>query len=311
MTIVAPTISTPVDNYVFLMGRPPIGEFIGFVKNMMLEGHKVDEGLLTHEWREANDHVMKLEQSEAGYANNPTTLPLGPQMQVLAQRVLPDPMFQRAYRFVPTDIVLVELDRLVVFQKFINLGFVETLKSSMQGQPTDEEIARLAFGLDRALPSVQFMQNAPNMYSFISPSNDLRFLEAAVGSPIQVQGLSSNGQPFAYIILGIGFGSNYLNALQIDGRLILNNGSHRAYALRELGITHAPCLVQRITRREELDLIASGDVQQNPDRYLKAVRPPVLKDYFDDKLRKVIQVPRKNRLVRVQFGIEQSDVPAA
>jgi len=59
-----------------------------------------------------------------------------------------------------------------------------------------------------------------------------------------------------------------------------------------------------------MDLVASGDVQNNPDRYLKAPRPPLLKDYFDPRLRKVVQVPRKNRLVRLQFAVEQSDVPA-
>jgi hypothetical protein len=111
-------------------------------------------------------------------------------------------------------------------------------------------------------------------------------------------------------VLTIGFGSNYLNALEVEGRLVLNNGSHRAYALRDLGLTHAPCIVQQVTRRDELDLVASGDVQVNPDRYLKVPRPPLLKDYFDPQLRKVVPVPRKNRLVRVQYGFEQSDVPA-
>jgi hypothetical protein len=231
-------------------------------------------------------------------------------MQPLANRVVADPVHQQAYRFVPTRIALVELDRLVVFQKFINLGFVTTLKGSLPTPPTDEDVARLAFGLDRPAPQVQFMQQAPNVYSAISPSNDFRFLEAKVVAPAQIPGLSSSGRPLACIVLTIGFGSNYLNALEVEGRLVLNNGSHRAYALRDMGLTHAPCIVQQVTRREELDLVASGDVQANPDRYLKVPRPPLLKDYFDPQLRKVVPVPRKNRLVRVQYGCEQSDVPA-
>ena len=182
--------------------------------------------------------------------------------------------------------------------------------ASTNAPPSAEDVARLAFGLDRTPPQVQFMQNAPNVYSAISPSNDFRFLESKVVAPTQIAGLDSSGRPFACIVLTIGFGSNYLNVLEVEGRLILNNGSHRAYALRDMGLTHAPCLVQEVTRREELDLVASGDVQQNPDRYVKVPRPPLLKDYFDPQLRKVVPVPRKNRLVRVQFGCEQSDVPA-
>jgi len=83
-----------------------------------------------------------------------------------------------------------------------------------------------------------------------------------------------------------------------------------ALSTEDMGLTHAPCIVQRVTRRDELDLVASGDVRANPDRYLKAPRPPLLKDYFDPALRNVVPVPRKNRLVRVQYGYEQSDVPA-
>jgi hypothetical protein len=64
-----------------------------------------------------------------------------------------------------------------------------------------------------------------------------------------------------------------------------------------------------VTRHEELELVAGGDFQQNPDRYLKATRPPLLKDYFDPKLRKMVSVPRKQRLVRIQFAVEQNDVP--
>src|SRR2546430_11202463 len=41
--------------------------------------------------------------------------------------------------------------------------------------------------------------------------------------------------------------------------LILNNGSHRAYALRELGITRVPCIVQHVSCREELNVLACTD----------------------------------------------------
>ena len=91
---------------------------------------------------------------------------------------------------------------------------------------------------------------------------------------------------------------------------MLNNGSHRAFALRDLGITHVPCIMQRVSRRDELELVGSPDVQQNPDRYLKAARPPVLKDYFDPALRKIIPVVRKHLMARVSFGYEQGDIPA-
>lgn len=303
-------VAIPTDDHVFLLGRPPIGEFLGFIRNMAVDGQNADQGALTQEWRSANDHLKILEQNESGIADNVPHLALPANLVPLTDQLMADPVYQKAFSLVPATAASVELDRLVVFQKFINLGFVTSLKASLPAPPGEQDVARLAFGLDRPIPQVRFMQQAQNVYSAISPSNDFRFLEAKVVAPEQIAGLNSSGRPLACIVLQIGFGSNFLNALEIEGRLVLNNGSHRAYALRDMGLTHAPCIVQHVTRREELDLIATGDVQANPDRYLKVPRPPLLRDYFDPQLRKVVSVPRKNRLVRVQYGVEQSDVPA-
>jgi hypothetical protein len=58
-----------------------------------------------------------------------------------------------------------------------------------------------------------------------------------------------------------------------------------------------------------LDLVAPGDLASTPDRYLKSPRPSMLRDYFDAALRKIVPVYRKNRVVKIQFGVEQSDMP--
>jgi hypothetical protein len=107
----------------------------------------------------------------------------------------------------------------------------------------------------------------------------------------------------------VGYGSNYLNAVHVENRLVLNNGSHRAFALREAGIKQVPCIVQHVSRRDELELVLPL-LQQHPELYLTHPRPPVLKDYFDAQLRKLVAVPRRLRHVRVTFGVEQLDLPA-
>jgi hypothetical protein len=152
------------------------------------------------------------------------------------------------------------------------------------------------------------MQTGGNTFTFLSSSNDFRVLETTLLPANQVVA-PSTGSPVAHVVISLGFGTNLLNVIGIENRLVLNNGSHRAYLLRELGITHVPCVLQSVSRRDELELIG-GELQQNPDRYLRTARPPLLKDYFDPKLRKVVAVAKKNRSVRVQFGYEQVDVPA-
>jgi len=307
----APPATPPVDDHVFLLGRPPIAEFLGFIQTMAAEGRTANQGQLTAEWRKANDHVINLEKVEAAFADNPPTQQIPAELQPLAAQVLDHPFFRRSFQFVPTDLLMVDLDRLVVFQKFINLGFVGNLRASFGATPTPEEVFRLAMSMDRGWQPVTVGQTAPNSFSFVAPSKDFRFLEATLLRPDQVSDYPASGPTAAILGLAVGHGSNLLNAFHVDGRLVRNNGSHRAYALRDMGVSQAPCVVQHITRRDELDLIGSQDLQLNPDRYLKSARPPVLKDYFDERLRKVVQVPRKNRLLRVSFTVEQTEIPAA
>ncbi len=303
------TPSVASDPHVFLIGRPPIGELLGFIRTMSVDGQTADLGKLTADWRAANDHVLTLEKSEAGAADNPPVVPVPADINHLAAGVLNDPVFQMAYRFVPTEIAMVELDRLVVFQKFINLAFIEQLKARLGSNPTPAAVFGFAL-LDPQPPQFTAMQNAQNMYTFMSDSTDFRFLEAQFLQPAQVQTFQSAGRPGAILALSVGYGSNFLNVLSVENRLVLGNGSHRAYALRDVGVTHIPALVQRVTRRDELELVASGDLAGNPDRYLKTPRPPMLRDYFDARLRMTVPVYRKRRTVRLQFGVEQTDIPA-
>jgi len=110
--------------------------------------------------------------------------------------------------------------------------------------------------------------------------------------------------------IAVGFSSNFLNAIYAENRLILNNGNHRAYALRNLGVAHAPCVIEHVSSRDELDLVAASAVRSDPDLYLKHPRPMMLKDYFNPKLRKAVPVHRRLRQVIVQFEAEENYAPA-
>ena len=300
-----------VDQHVFLIGRPPLPEYLGFIKALAVDGQSMPTGPLIDEWRIANDHVAELEKREAGLADNPPMEELPKKFQSLIQRVITDPMFQQSYQSAPTDIRLVELDRLVVFQKVINLNYVALLKTSLGSRPSEEQVFQCCLPFDHPHPPVQMMQTAQNGFTFLSQSSDIRFLDAALLRPNQLLDYRPQGPISAVLGLVVGFGSNFLNAIQVENRLILSNGSHRAFALRDIGVTHVPCIIQKVSRREELAIVANPEVVSNPDRYLKVARPPLLKDYFDPVLRKIVPVPRKNRLVRVSYVVEQSDIPAA
>jgi hypothetical protein len=300
-----------IERQVFLIGRPPFEEYLDYMTGQTIDGQTADVSALAAEWRTANDHIQQLEQFEAGLANGVTLSPIPDSLGPLQDLVLADPIFRRSYGLVPSEIAMVELDRLVVYQKRINLDHVERLKAQLAADHSPEAIFKFCLPSDHPQPPVKAMRTAQNAFTFVSPSNDLRVLEAIRFAADQIVKYSAAGPIASVIGVVVGFGSNFLNALYSDGRLVLNNGSHRAYALRELGITQAPCIIQRVSRREELPVLISGEVAQRPELFFAAARPPLLKDYFDPHLRKIVRTPRSLRQVRVTFAVESMDVPAA
>jgi hypothetical protein len=90
--------------------------------------------------------------------------------------------------------------------------------------------------------------------------------------------------------------------------MLLNNGYHRAVALRELGITHAPCIIEEITRRDELAITAGSTVNKAPFFYFGKKRPPLLKDFFDPRIRKILPVRRMRRVVEIEIEVRKFDL---
>jgi hypothetical protein len=144
----------------------------------------------------------------------------------------------------------------------------------------------------------------------MSPSDDMRFLGSMPLEPENITDYPPPGNLAGVVGLAVGFGSNFLNAIYAEKRLILNNGSHRAYALRDLGITRVPCIVQHISSRDELSVLASTAITDAPNFYLQDPRPMMLKDYFDPRLRKVMPVHRRLRQVTVKFDVDVTFAPA-
>ena len=297
------------DDWVFLMGRPPMGAALTFIRESSAGGD-VDLSRLSGEWRAANAHLRRLEKAEEGMADDPPVADLPEALKPLEMKVLDDPVFRSAYFMVPSRIAMVELDRLVVFQKHINLDFVRMVKEALGPHPSEEEVFRACLPYDHPMPQFSSGRISQNGFTFISPSTDLRFLDATILAPEQVSGLSPPGPVAAVIGLVVGFGSNFLNAVHVERRMVLNNGSHRAYALREMGIRKVPCIVQEASDREELASLVAPEVFSQADRLLAAPRPPLLKDYFDPALRKLFKGKRKARQVRLSFDVEQLDLPA-
>jgi hypothetical protein len=297
-----------LDRMLYLTGRPTLKDFIRFIGNQAVRPQ--DEGTLGDEWQSAAKVVAKLQADEAGAADNPAIRKLGPEHNPLLVEFLKDPLVLNSFNSVPCEVAFVELDKVVVYQKHIDLTFVRELEKKLGPNPSEEAVFRTCLPYDHPQPPAKWGRVHHDKFVFVSASNDLRFLDAMTLGAENLKDVTPPGNILGVLGIAVGFGSNFMNAVYAENRLILNNGSHRAYALRRMGLTHAPCIVQHVSSRDELDLVASSDVRHNPDYYLKNRRPSMLKDYFDQRIHKVLQVHRRVRQVTVTFEIDEAYVPA-
>lgn len=297
-----------IDDHVFLLGRPPLAEFLGVVK-AQLNFEENQLGELSNEWRAANSRVESLQKSESGIADNLPATNLSETLNELAKKVSQSTIYRQAFSIVPPVIGMVELDKLVVFQKHINLNYVEQIKRELGENPSEETIFKTCLQLDETPPAIASARVSQNAFVFMSPSADIRVLDAKLLSPNQVSDNPVAGPVSDILGISVGAGPNCLNAMRVNNRLILNNGSHRAYALRALGITHAPCIIQNVTSNDELEIVATAEFKASPAAYSHQPRPSLLKDYFNKDLIKILPVKRKQRQIKISYNIEILDVP--
>ena len=297
-----------IHEHLYLLGRPTLKQFLRCVA-----GHAVRNpgaGRLADLWRSGLARVEELVQEEPAAANDPEMSKLGPEYEPLLVELLKDPLIRGNFNTVGTDITLVELDRLVVYQRHIDLTHARRIEAKLGPAPSLEAIFRTCLPWDHPQPPASWSRVHRNRFVFVSPSNDLRFLSALSLRPSQLRNLDPPGDLVGVAGIAVGFGSNFLNAIYSHGRLVLNNGSHRAYALRNLGVTHVPCIVQHATSDDELQVIAPTDLRNDPDSYLRRPRPTMLKDYFDSRLVTVFEAVRRLRQVTVRIEIEEQSIPA-
>jgi len=299
-----------IDPVAYLVAKSPLPEYLGYVQAHSIQGAKVDVGELAEQWRAAYSRTQQLEAEEGGIADNASAASVSDELAHLSAAVLADPMFQKSFAIVPATLGMIDLDKVVVFQRAINLRYSEQIAGRLADGATPEAVFRVCLPFDHPKPAVRLGRVAGNAFAFTSESTDLRFLEAVLLEGGQLQDYVPTGPVCGVIGLVTGFGCNFLNVLAVGGRLIMNNGNHRAYSLRRLGIRHIPAVIQHITHVEELDAVTAAIFVERKEAYLSAPRPPMLKDFFDSVLCREISVPRRNRQVRVTFGVEALDVPA-
>jgi hypothetical protein len=288
----------------WLLGQPTLGRFLEFVERSVVGGARPGREALADEWRAANDYYQELERSEEGIANSASHRELDAELTPLAQAVKAHPHYRNTFDTLPTGFGMVELDRLIVRQKHVTLSYVDALVRRIASHPDPEALFRICLPLEAPKPPVQICQLGSQRYVFRCESTDLRYHQTIVLEPKQVTGYDSYGAIAAMIAVVVGFGHDFLSVVRVGNRFLLDNGYHRACALRTLGVTHAPCIIQTVTRLDELHMIVNARVAEEAELYFESARPPLLKDFFDPKICKVLPIRGQTQLLEVEVNIK-------
>ena len=119
---------------------------------------------------------------------------------------------------------------------------------------------------------------------------------------------ASGGLPAAAVIAFVGYGGAPVNVIKAGNRIVLNNGFHRVYALREMGIRQIPVVVQHA---HNVQLEFPSVVAGLPREYLLGVpRPVLLKDFFEPEFAITLKVRDRIKMVTLSIALGQHEVPS-
>jgi len=298
-------MSSATTTTIRLLGQPKLKDHLSFITDSVVDGENLVKSDQVDQWRRANDYYFELEEKEANLANTIDVNSLDSALQGVADETAQDPRYKFTFDKFPTSFAMVELDKLVVSQLFINSVFSQSLQTSLNPKPELEALFRFCLPPETPEHTVKTRKASSGRYIFTSESSDFRTHRVAMLAPDQVKDFDTFGPVSGLVGMAVGFGSNFLTGIQAEDRILLHNGYHRAHALRAAGITHAPCILQTVTRLDELEIAVKSSVAADPNYYFGSPRPPMLKDFFDSNIRREYSTYKTVKKVEVNIDFNE------
>lgn len=294
----------------YLLAFATQAEVLQHVRTQALEEEHRRLPEILNFWRGLQARVADLISREAEIADSSVVQQIPEEYKSVLSEFALDPLFQKTFSQLPTGFGYVEVDKLVAAQKTVNLDYVERLITSYNKSVSEKELFDICVSPKRKMDAIQHLEIAGNTHVFSSPNSDIRFLGAFVKhlTSDDLEYAVAGGLPAAAIIAFIGYGGAPVNVLAAGKRIVLNNGFHRVYALRSLGITKIPVVVQQV---QNVQLEFPAAVAGLPKDYLLNVpRPVLIKDFFEPDFAITLKVRERIKMVTVGIGLSQHEVPA-
>ncbi len=303
--------AAPSVDEVHLLGVPPLANYVDHVTRRAIDGREADESALIDQWRSAAQHYQRLQDSEAGLADLAGLEKIPAAKAGWIERIAGLADFAEGFGDLPVAFAMVELDRLVVYQQHVSLTHASEFTQALEAAESPEDaIFEICLPMQARPPRIFTSKSGRGKFVFQSELSDVRAFSPRLFSEATAQTvLTSNGQAHSGVAIAVGFGARHLNVVRLGKRMVLNNGYHRAYALRAAGITHVPCVIQAIAHPEELAFAGGSSLIDNFDELFRSPRPPLFKDFFDPQLTTTLKLPRTRKQVQISISIETLRVP--
>lgn len=261
-------------------------------------------------WVDLRPTIAALEATQASLAESIAIQEMPPTMREQLASIESDPLFSKTFSMLATSFAMVEIDKLIAPQRTINRDYADRLRAKYPASPTLDDLVEICLATRRAMDPIQHLEIGPNSHIFSSPNSDIRFLGAFMKqlSADDLAYAELGGIPVAAVIGFVGYGGAPVNVLLAGKRCVLNNGFHRVWVLRSLGVERIPVVVQQV-RDPRLEFPPT--VAGLPREYLLAApRPVLLGDFFDPELAIELRVRERLKMVGLQFGVSDHGVPA-
>jgi hypothetical protein len=248
---------------------------------------------LTALWRES----MARRGGRTPNAAHPEILPIAARHANHLQEVAALPRFAETFPPGSWDFRLVEIDPLIATQFEVELPRAKSLCASLRGAPTEDELLRIC--LPVRLEAIPFEAH-PRPHALLIRSR-------SVNLEIHATGMVSQDPGRGLYLAGAAFGPS-LPLVQVgrfQGRCYLIDGYHRAFALRQAGATHMPCVFVEVMDYGRLG--AQGGYESFERELLESDAPPTCAHLTTERacpvvlreLRRVIHVTWSQYIVPV------------
>jgi len=214
-----------------------------------------------------------------------------------------DPLLRTAFAGLDWSLQGVDLRRVIAFQKAIKIDGLDERIAPVQADHS--KLADFCLPSDQPIPPQSILRDLDQKGFTISSLNpNLRIAGSQVQTAMVAPEQGMEPMSMLAVTFLVSMGTSYLQVASYNGRDFLRDGYHRAAALLRAGINEVPCVH---IRARNFDEVGANPATMLSYETLFGERPPLLGDFWDDKVSADIDQPTARKAVRLkaeEFNIQ-------